>query len=435
MPRLLADTTPLRESADFRRLFAGQLVSFLGTQLTTVAVAVQVYTITGSSLAVGLVSLAQLGPLIIGSVIGGSIADSRDRRTLIRNMQVALAATSAALALNAMADRPALWPLFVFSSLAAGLSGVDRPARSAAIPNLVRRESLPAAYALWQILLQIGGVAGPAVAGILLDRTSIATVYWVDVVTYAAAFLAAARMRPLPPEGGGTRAGFGSIAEGFRYLRSNRLLQSTFVIDLDAMVFGLPRALFPQLGLDVFGGGTTTVGLLYAAPGAGALAGALFTGWVSRIRRQGMAVLVSVGVWGLAIIGFGITSWLPLALVLLAIAGGADVISAVFRNTILQMAVPDALRGRISAVHIAVVTGGPRVGDLEAGAVEAISSARTSVISGGVACVLGIFAVARWWPELRAYDDRVAVPAGEPRSTPDPAAAPLPEPPPTAPDP
>jgi MFS family permease len=400
--RVLADITPLRESADFRRLYLGQLVSFVGTQLTVVAVPFQVYQLTNSSLQVGLVSLAQLGPLIIGSLIGGAVADSVDRRRLLLQMQVAMAVTTAGLAVNASLDQPQVWPIYVLTSIAAGFSGVDRPARSAAIPNVVEKRSLPAAYALWQILLQVGTVVGPALAGVLLSRYGLGAVYWLDVLTFTAAFAAVARMRPLPPHGG-TKAGLGSILEGLRFVRGRRALVGVFAIDLNAMIFGLPRALFPAMAEGVFGGGAATYGLLNAAPGAGALVGAVTTGWVSRIHRQGVAVLVSVAVWGAAMAGFGLTSSLWLALVFLAIAGAADVISAVFRNTILQTSVPDSLRGRISSLQIAVVTGGPRLGDAEAGAVAALSGARFSVVSGGLACVLGVLLVARWLPEFTRY--------------------------------
>lgn len=409
---VFADITPLRESPDFRRLYVGQLISFVGTQLTVVAVPYQVFQLTDSSLQVGLVSLAQLGPLIVGSLIGGAAADSIDRRRLLLWMQVVMAITSVGLALNAMLDDPLLWPIYVLTALAAGFSGVDRPARSAAIPNIVERRSLPAAYALWQILLQVGTVVGPALAGLLLAEYGLGAVYWLDVLTFAGAFVAVARMRPLPPKGGGTKPGLASIVEGLRFLRGRRQLTGVFVIDLNAMIFGLPRALFPAMAERVFGGGAATYGLLNAAPGAGALIGAVTTGWVSRIHRQGFAVLVSVGVWGVAMIGFGVTSWLWLALLFLAVAGAADVISAVFRNTILQTSVPDSLRGRISSVQIAVVTGGPRLGDAEAGAVAALAGARFSVVSGGVACVLGVLAVAKWLPEFtryRAEDDPVVV--------------------------
>lgn len=410
--RVFADITPLRESPDFRRLYVGQLVSFVGTQLTVVAVPYQVFQLTDSSLQVGLVSLAQLGPLIVGSLVGGAAADSIDRRRLLLWMQVVMAMTSVGLALNAMLDDPLLWPIYVLTALAAGFSGVDRPARSAAIPNIVERRSLPAAYALWQILLQVGTVVGPALAGLLLAEYGLGAVYWLDVLTFAGAFVAVARMRPLPPQGGGTKPGVASIVEGLRFLRGRRQLTGVFVVDLNAMIFGLPRALFPAMAERVFGGGAATYGLLNAAPGAGALIGAVTTGWVSRIHRQGLAVLVSVGVWGAAMIGFGVTSWLWLALLFLAVAGAADVISAVFRNTILQTSVPDSLRGRISSVQIAVVTGGPRLGDAEAGAVAALAGARFSVVSGGVACVLGVLAVAKWLPEFtryRAEEDPVIV--------------------------
>ncbi|MDP9071260.1 MAG: MFS transporter [Actinomycetota bacterium] len=401
--RLLLDVSPLRASRDFRLLFAGQLISFMGSQLTVVAVAYQVYLLTRSSLQVGLVSMAQLGPLIAGSLVGGAIADSTDRRRLLLWMQVALALTAVGLAVNASLAQPAVWPLYVLTALTAAFSGLDRPARNAAIPNLVPRGSLPAAYALMQVQMQVGLTAGPALAGILLGRAGLATVFWIDVATFVVAFAAVAGVRPLPPEGGGVRASAASIVEGVRFIKGNRLLAGTFVIDLDAMVFGMPRALFPALGTGLYGGGAQTVGLLYAAPGAGALLGALLTGWVSNVRRQGLAVVVSVAVWGLAVAAFGLVSWLPLGLFLLALAGAADMVSAVFRNTILQLSVPDSLRGRLSSAHIAVVTGGPRLGDAEAGAVAALAGPRVSAVSGGLACAVGVAVIARLFPELVRY--------------------------------
>ena len=403
--RFFADVSPLRESRDYRLLFAGQLVSFMGRQLTVVAVPVQVYDLTGSSFAVGMTGLVALGPLIVMSLAGGAIADAVDRRRLLLVANVLLAATSAGLALNASrGDDAALWPIYVLTALSAGFAGIELPSRNAATPNLVRRELLPAAAALSQILIQTGQVIGPAVAGPIIDSLGMATAYWVDTATFGAAVVAVLLIRPLPPEGGGRKAGWASVREGIDYLRGRRVLQSTFVIDINAMVFGMPRALFPALADTVFGGGAGTVGLLYAAPGAGALVGAVASGWVGGVRRQGRAVLVAVAAWGLAIALFGLTSSLVLALVLLAAAGAADVVSAVFRNTILQVTVPDALRGRLSAIHIAVVTGGPRLGDAEAGAVAAVTTPRFSVVSGGLACLVGVLLVRRWAPELDAYD-------------------------------
>jgi MFS family permease len=402
--RLFVDFTPLRRSREFRLLFAGGAVSYLGRQLGVVAIPFQVFELTHSSLAVGMVGLASLGPLVGFSLLGGAIADAVDRRKLLLLTQVAMAATSVALALNAGAGRPALWPIYLLAALAAGLNGIDLPTRNAMVPGLVGRELFPSAAALGQVLFQVGQVAGPALAGLVISRVSLAAAYWLDAASFVAGMVAIAALRPQPPEGGGTRASLGSVGEGLRYLRGRRLLVSTFLIDIDAMVFGMPRALFPALGTGLFGGGAGTVGLLYAAPGAGALVGALLTGWVGRVRRQGLAVVVAVLLWGASIAVFGLVPWLPLGLALLALAGAADVISAVFRNTILQLSVPDALRGRLSSVHIAVVTGGPALGDAEAGAVAALTTPRVSVVSGGVACILGVLLLVRRVPELARYD-------------------------------
>ena len=403
-PRLLADVTPLRVSRDFRVLFTGAGVSYLGRQLTVVAIPFQVFLLTRSSLAVGMVGLATVVPLVTLSLAGGAIADAVDRRKLLLVTQLLSAATSAGLALNAGSSSPRLWPIYVLAALSAGLAGVDLPARNAIIPGMVGRDLFPSAAALSQIQFQTGQVVGPALAGLVIARVSLAAAYWIDVASFGAAVAAVLLIAPQPPEGGGTRASLSSIGEGLRYLKGRRLLVSTFLIDIDAMVFGMPRALFPALATGFFGGGAGTVGLLYAAPGAGALVGALTTGWVGRVRHQGRAVIVSVAVWGGAIAAFGLAPWLPLGLGLLALAGAADVISAVFRNTILQLSVPDALRGRLSSVHIAVVTGGPQLGDAEAGAVAALTSARTSVVSGGLACVLGVLVFLRLVPELARYD-------------------------------
>ena len=432
--RLFADIAPLRDSADFRRLYVGQLLSFLGSQLTIVAVPYQVFRLTRSSFQVGLVSLAQLGPLLAGSLVGGAVADRMDRRRLIMVMQVAQALTSAGLALNAVHGLGLLWPIYASTSVAAALSGVDRPARSASVPSVVDRAQLAAAYALWQVLLQVGAVAGPALGGVLLARFGLAPLYWLDAVSFGAALVAVGRMRPLPPGGPESAEAIGApmlegspapetpgrrwrpggrgvsprraMFEGLRYARRRQELVGVFVIDLDAMIFGLPRAVFPALAENVFRGGPATYGLLSAAPGAGALVGALTTGWVASVRRQGLAVIVAVTVWGLAMTGFGLVHWLWAALLLLAVGGAADVISAVFRNTILQTIVPDRLRGRLSALQIAVVTGGPRLGDAEAGAAAAVGGARFAVISGGLACLVGVVAVAAWLPRFRAFDAR-----------------------------
>ena len=401
--RLLIDLSPLRRSRDFRHLVWGELVSVLGSQLTTVAVPYQVYQLTRSSLAVGLVSTTQLFPLIAGSLLGGSVVDATDRRRLLMVAQVLMAACSAGLAVNADLDPsgPALWPLFVLPALAAGFSSLDSAGRSAIVPNLVRRPEVSTANAIFQALFQFGLVAGPALAGLLLAGAGVRFVYWVDVATFGAALLAVSMISPQPAGDSGHRPGLRSILEGLAFVRGRQAIQGAYLIDINAMVFGMPRALFPALAVSVYGGGAATLGFLYAAPGAGALAGALTTGWVSRIQRQGLAVIVAVIAWGAAITCFGLVSWLPAALLLLAAAGCADVISAVFRSTIIQLAVPDALRGRLAGLQIAVVTGGPRIGDLEAGAVATGFGTTVSVVSGGLACIAGALLLARLLPGFR----------------------------------
>jgi len=241
------------------------------------------------------------------------------------------------------------------------------------------------------------------VAGILIATVGLGFIYSLEAALFVGGGLLMWKIGPLRPEGGGTRFGLDSVRQGLSFLKSRRLLQANFVIDLNAMTFGMPRALFPAIATDLFGGDATTAGLLFAAPGVGALLAAMTSGWLSAVRRQGQAVIVSVLVWGAAITVFGITSSLALALPLLAIAGAADVVSAVFRTTILQLDVPDHLRGRLSSLHTAFSTGGPRLGDLEAGAVAALTSVRFSVVSGGLACIAGALTIARYMPELARY--------------------------------
>ena len=437
--RLFIDLTPLRRSRDFRFLIGGELVSVLGTQLTTVAVPYQVYRLTHSSLDVGLVSLVQLFPLIAGSLLGGSVADAMDRRRLLMMAQVLPALCSAGLAVNADLGT-SLWPLFVLPALSAGFSPLDNAGRSSIVPRLVPRSELSTANAMFQALFQFGLVVGPAVAGLLLAGAGVLFVYWMDVASFGAALLGAFLMSPQPPAAtpdgvAAQRPGIRSIVEGLSYVRGRQSIQGAYLIDINAMVFGMPRALFPALAATRFGGGATTLGFLYAAPGAGALIGALTTGWVSRVQRQGRAVIVAVIVWGAAITGFGLVAWLPAALVLLAVAGWADVISAVFRSTIIQLTVPDALRGRLAGLQIAVVTGGPRIGDLEAGAVAtgfggAVFGDTVSVVSGGLACIAGALVLAQLLPGFRRQRME---PAHHGPAEPRPTEPPPTEPPPTEP--
>jgi predicted MFS family arabinose efflux permease len=314
-----------------------------------------------------------------------------------------MALCSAGLAINT--DLGArLWPLFVLPAIASGLTGFDNPTRNAIVPRLVTAEHISTAAAMVQVLNQLGVIIGPAMGGLLLAGAGADFVYWFDAASFLVAIAAAWAISPQPKSEGATRPGLRAIAEGFRFIRHRQGIQGAYLIDINAMVFGMPRALFPAMAVSVFHGGATTVGFLYAAPGVGALAGALATGWVARIRRQGLTVIVAVMVWGGAIVAFGLTSILPLGLLFLAIAGWADVISAVLRNTIIQLSVPDRLRGRLAAIQIGVVQGGPRLGDLEAGAVGNAFGNEISVISGGLACIAGAAVLAWLMPGFRRVE-------------------------------
>jgi MFS family permease len=406
---VVIDARPLRKSRDLRCLFGGQLVVMLGGQLTTVAVPYQVYSLTRSSLDVGLVSLAQLLPLIAGGLVGGALADAVDRRSLLLTSQLLTALCAAGLAINATVGT-ALWPLFALPAAAAGCAVAGESGLSAMLPNLAGRSETATVNAMLQALLQVGQVAGPALAGLLLAGVGVRVVYLLDAASVAVAMLATSRMGRQRPAGTTHSPGMRSIVAGLRHLRGQPVIQGAYLIDINATVFGMPSAVFPALAFAVFHGGARTLGLLYAAPGAGALLGAVTTGWVHRVRRQGRAVIVAVIVWGAAIACFGVTHWLPLALALLAVAGWADVLSAVFRGTIIQLAVPDALRGRLMGVHMAVVTAGPRIGDAESGAVAAAFGATASVVSGGLACIGGVLILARLLP---AFSRQTTSGAGE----------------------
>ncbi|MGD0380681.1 MAG: MFS transporter [Acidimicrobiales bacterium] len=395
MSRFVVDITPLRRYRHFRRLWSGQVVSGLGSQLTLVAVSFQAYALTRSTLVVGLIGLAQLVPLLAGALWGGTLADAMDRRRVLLLTQVAMATAVGGLVLNASLSHPAVWPLFVCTAASAGFQGVDWPARRAALPMLVDAKDVTAAIALQTSIQQLALVAGPALAGVLIATIGLSAVYGIDVATFSVALVAAALLPGLVPSGGGTPMGLRSMTEGFRHLRTERLLSATYWIDLNAMIFGMPRAVFPALGVGLFGGGAGVVGLLYAAPGAGALLGSLFTGWCSRVRHQGRAIAACVVVWGTTIGVFGVIPVLWIGLTLLALAGAADVVSAVFRQAVQQRAVPEHLQGRLSGTFFAVVAGGPRLGDAEAGVAAAIGGPQFAVWSGGLACVVGV-AVLLW---------------------------------------
>ena len=400
---LAIDLTPLRTSRDFRLIWMGLLITSAGSQFTLVAVFVQVRDLTGSAAAVGATGLAYLFGLIGGSLGGGAILDAWDRRRLLMAAQVGLATGSTILLTGAIAGRPPLWVVYAGLIVLAASSAIDGPTRSAMTPRLVGPPLVPAAQALNQVVWNTAGLFGPALAGVVVAGPGFTAAYAIDLVSIVCMFVAATLVRPMPPLASDhTDTGLRAIRDGFSFARRHRLIMSTFVIDLIAMIFGLPRALFPFLVVEQFHRSREAIGLLFAAPAVGALLGALTSGWTGRVRRQGLAVIAAVAAWGAAIAAFGWSGpWFWFALAMLAAAGWADVISAIFRSTILQVSAPDRLRGRISGIHILVVTGGPRLGDFEAGVVARLVSPTFSVVAGGLACVVGAALVAIAYPELR----------------------------------
>lgn len=402
--RVLLDTAPLRRDRDFRWLWAGQAINGIGTQITRIALPYQVYVLTGSTLAIAALTLFQLVPILVFALGAGSVADAVDRRRLLLVTQLGLLACSAALVGLSLLPTTPLVALFAVAFVAAGLSAIDQPARSSSIARLVPPERLPSAIALNQLNFQSASVIGPAIGGALIATVGLPGAYVADVLSFAASLIGVWAIAPLPPLAAAARPGLAAIREGLRFAMSRRVILSSFIIDLNAMIFGMPTSLFPALALDVFRVGPEGLGLLAAAPAAGALLAALLSGWVSAVRRIGLAVVVAVAVWGAAIALFGLSVFsFPLALVFLAIAGAADVLSAVFRSTIVQLGTPDELRGRVTSIHILVVTSGPRLGDIEAATVAAVIGPQLSVVSGGLLCVAGVVVVARLFPELAAH--------------------------------
>ncbi len=405
---LAVDISPLRDSPPYRALWFGQIVSMIGTQMVYVAVPWQIFQLTHSNLLVGLVGLAEVVPIIVFSILGGVAADAMDRRKLSARMQVGLLVTSAGLCgLSLLADSPPVIAVYVLVAVASSFGAVDRPARSAMIPRLVSKDQMPSAMALRQVVFQTTQIAGPAVAGVLIALVGVTWVYGIDAASFIAALVSLKWVPSVLPEGSASSMDFASLREGLRFTWRTPLILAIFVTDLGAMIFGMPRAVFPALAQRVFHMGAEGVGLLYAAPSVGALIAALTTGWVGRIERQGRAVIVAVTAWGAFITLAGITTFsLALTLLFLGLAGASDVISAVFRGTMLQQITPDGLLGRVNAANLMVVTGGPRLGDLEAGLAASVIGAPGSIVLGGIGCLVTTAVVAGAFPGFRSYVSR-----------------------------
>jgi MFS family permease len=408
--RVAVDVTPLRESAGFRRLWIGQSIAYVAWRMMLVLVPVQVYRLTGSTLDVGLLALVQFVPLATFTILGGALADTHDRRRLLLGSTLGICAATAALVAVSIPHRPSVALVFVLGFLAWSSFSLGAGAIRSLTPRLVPIEQLPAAAALNGLYNNLGLVVGPAIAGVLITALGLSATYAISLGGMLVAAVTAAALPAVPPDPLAPRMSAATVLEGFRYLRSQRLVLSFFLIDTLAMLFGMPNALFPALAQHVFRD-PASVGYLFAAPAVGAFAISLLSGWATRVRRQGVAIALSASGWGAAIAAFGFVHELWLALALLGIAGAADQVSAIFRSTIVLTVTPDHMRGRLGGIEFAQVASTPSLGNLEAGVVAQLTSLRFSIVSGGIACIVGTIVVALAFPALIRYDTRAREPA------------------------
>ncbi|RRO15377.1 MFS transporter [Saccharopolyspora rhizosphaerae] len=404
--KVFIDTRPLQYPA-YRRLWLSNIVTAVGAQFSAVAVPKQIYDITGSSFHVGLAGLFGLVPLLVFGLWGGAIADTVDRRKLLLITNGGLAVTSVLLWLVAFAGIPSVWLVLVLFALQQTFFAVNSPTRGAAVARLIPTHLLPSAQALGSTVFQLGSIVGPLLAGVLLPVLGLSVLYLVDAIALCLALGAVFRLPPLPPQDGAPKkAGLRSVLDGFRYLGLHAVLLASFLLDIIAMVFGMPRALFPEMAERTFGdppGGGAALGWLYAAIPLGAFCFGLFSGWLHRIARHGVGVTLAVIAWGVAIIGFGFADSLWLAVLFLALGGGADLVSMVYRSSILQAAATDEMRGRIQGVFTVVVAGGPRLADTLHGLAGAALGTGTAVVIGGVLVVLAAALSAAFLPAFWQY--------------------------------
>nr|WP_067278781.1 MFS transporter [Streptomyces jeddahensis] len=404
--RWMMDTRPLRRPA-FRRLWSSTIVTAVGSQLTAVAVPKQIYDITGSSAWVGYASLAGLVPLVVFALWGGAIADSMDRRKLLLLTNGGIAVTSLLFWVQAVTSLDSVLVLMVLLALQQAFFGLNSPARNASIARLVPKEELAAANALGSTVMQTGLVAGPLLAGALIPVIGLAELYLIDALALCVTVWAVWQLPPLPPvtTAATGRAGWREIVAGFRYIAQRKVLLLSFLADIIAMVFGMPRALFPQLAAETYApyGEGLALGLLFAAIPIGAVVGGLMSGTFSRARRHGLMVIAAVVAWGAAITGFGLSTSLWIAVVFLAAAGIADMISMVFRGAILLSAATDEMRGRMQGVFTVVVAGGPRLADVLHGTAASALGVRTAVVGGGLLVIATMLALAATMPALRRH--------------------------------
>ncbi|MFD2027502.1 MFS transporter [Promicromonospora aerolata] len=436
MRRFLADTTPLRVSADYRRLWFGLSISNIGTQVTIVAVGLQVYALTGSTLAVGLLGLFTLVPLVALGLYGGALVDHYDRRKVSLVSSAVLWVVVAAIAAQAWLGLESVPLLYGLVAVQSAAFAINNPARSAIIPRLLPKELMPAANALTTLSMNVAMTGGPLIGALLVAQLGYAGAYTLDMVLFLAALWAVFRLPPIPPESSGDdvvrldgrgrarTAGLRSVVDGLRYLATQPNVRTTFLVDICAMVLSFPRVLWPAAGVVYLGGGETTTGVLAAAFAVGGILASVFSGGLTRMRRQGQVIIWAITAWGLSIVLFGLVLvlvgrgspdgpivWAVVAAgIALAFAGGSDSISSVFRQSILQTATPDHMRGRLQGVFIVVVAGGPRLGEMVLGAEATWVGEGWAAVVGGLLCLVLLWLIVRLTPRFWQYDARHPTP-------------------------
>ncbi|MEX2465037.1 MAG: MFS transporter [Gaiellaceae bacterium] len=388
LSRAVVDIGPLKRHRDFRLLFGARNISLFGSGITYVAIPYQVYQLSGSTLLVGLLGIVELVPLLFTALLGGALADWRDRRRMVLLSELGLALATGVLLVNSLLPNPQLWVLFVVASVMAGLDGIQRPSLDALVPRLVSREELPAASALESFGFNLAEIGGPALAGILIATVGLPATYGLDIATFAVSLGALSLMKAATPPAGAEPPSLRRIVEGFRFARSRPELMGTYSVDIVAMFFGMPLALFPAFAEEF--GGPEVLGLLYAAP--------------AHVHRHGVAVVLAASVWGLGVLVFGLAPGLPLALAGLAVAGAGDMVSGIFRTTIWNQTIPDELRGRLAGIEQISYSSGPLLGQVRAGVVGSLAGIRFAAVSGGALCIVGVALTALALPAFWRYD-------------------------------
>ena len=385
---MLIDIKPLFKYKQFRYLYLGQTVSTLGSMITYVALPYQVYQLTHSSLHVGMIGTVELAPLLVTSFLGGHYADLLDRRKVLLVSELALCVGSLLLAINSLLPHPSLSLIYILAALMSGFNGFHRPALESMTPRLVKAEDLHSISALTTLKGVIGTVVGPALAGLLLSQWGVAGTFIMDVTTYLISIWALLQIKGANFKGESSGSPIEGISEGLRYAWSRPELMGSYLVDFVAMVFGMPLALFPAVSESL--GGPKILGLLYAAPSTGAILAALSSGWTGKVRRVGMAIMISAFVWGCGITAFGFSHDLWVAFLFLMVAGAGDAFSGIFRMTLWNRSVPDRLRGRMAGIEMLSYMSGPLLGNAESGLVAAAYGTQVSIVSGGILCIAGV---------------------------------------------